>query len=248
MIFIRAPVTRPRVTLGGETGHGRGGATARRLSSALAVIRPESTDAHSILPLAVLEAMRNLDSPSDEEVAEYVDELLKKRLGLSDTVAAQIGRYETAVRQGGAVTAAELEQILRLAGRRTDAALVFADGGRRAARRAMKRLALTTRWAARHLPRAVRRRIGFRGARRAALDVFDAALARAEADGIATIAHDVAIRATPDGAACAFYAAAFAELLRQLMDFEGVMIHSRCRSRGDEHCEWRTSPSLERRT
>ena len=33
--------------------------------------------------------MRSLDSPSDEEVAEYVDELLKKRLGLSDTVAAQ---------------------------------------------------------------------------------------------------------------------------------------------------------------
>ena len=30
-------------------------------------------DTHAILPLAVLEAMRNLDSPTDEEAAEYVD-------------------------------------------------------------------------------------------------------------------------------------------------------------------------------
>jgi predicted hydrocarbon binding protein len=212
------------------------------------VIRPDPSDAHSILPLAVLEAMRNLDSPSDEEVAEYVDELLKKRLGLSSTVAAQIGRYEADVRRDGAVTAGELEQILRLASRRTDASLVFADGGRRAARRALRRLALPTRWSARHLPRVLRRGIGLRGARRAAREVFGAALAREGTDGVATIAHGIAIRATPDGSACAFYAAAFAELLRQLMDFEGIMIHSRCRSRGDAECEWRTSPSLERRS
>jgi hypothetical protein len=202
---------------------------------------------HSILPLSLLEAMRNLDSPSDEEVAEYVDELLKKRLGLSDTVAAQIGRYEDVVKRDGTVPSGELEQILRLVGRRTDAALVFADGGRRAARRAMGRLAGTTRWAARSLPRALRRRIGFRGARRAALEVFDTVLARRGADAVATLDTDVAIRATPDGAACAFYAAALAELLRHLVDFEGSMDHTSCRARGDERCEWRTTLTLERR-
>ena len=207
----------------------------------------EAADAHSILPLAVLEAMRSLDSPSDEEVAEYVDELLKKRLGLSDTVAAQIVRYETTVRQGGQVRAFELEQIFRLAGRRTDAALVFADGGRRAARRSLNGLSAFTRWGARYLPRPVRRAIGFRGARGAARDVFGAALARDGQDAVASLSEQIAVRATPDGAACTFYAAALAELLRQLLDFEGVMMHSRCRSRGDERCEWRTTPSLERR-
>jgi predicted hydrocarbon binding protein len=202
---------------------------------------------HSILPLSLLEAMRNLDSPSDEEVAEYVDELLKKRLGLSDTVAAQIGRYEDVVKRDGTVTSAELEQILRLVGRRTDATLVFADGGRRAARRAMGRLPGTTRWAARYLPRALRRRIGFRGARRAAHEVFDVVLARKGADAVATIEPAEAIRATPDGAACGFYAAALSELLRHLVDFEGSMDHTSCRSRGEEHCEWRTTLTLERR-
>ena len=203
-------------------------------------------EAHSILPLALLEAMRSLDSPSDEEVAEYVDELLKKRLGLSETVAAQIQRYEAIVRRDGTVRGEELEQILRLVGRRTDAALVFADGGRRAARRAMSRLSGSGRWAARSLPRAVRRRIGFRLARRAAYEVFDAPMQRDKLDAVVGIDLPIAVLATPDGAACTFYAAAFAELLRQLVDFEGVMTHTRCQARGDTRCEWRTSPSLER--
>ena len=208
--------------------------------------QPAPASAHSILPLAILEAMRSLDSPSDEEVAEYVDELLKKRLGLSDTVAAQIGRYGGLVRNDGTVRAEELEQIFRLVSRRTDAALVFADGGRRAARRAQGRMSAAGRWAARYLPRLLRRPIGYRLARRAIVEVFDAALVREGQDGVASVEHDIAVRATPDGAACAFYASAFAELLRQLMDFEGSMTHSRCRSRGDARCEWRTVPSLER--
>ena len=83
-------------------------------------------------------------------------------------------------------------------------------------------------------------------ARRAMGEVFDAVLAREGRDAAAVVAHDIAVRATPDGAACTFYASAFAELLRQLMDFEGSMTHTKCRSRGDDRCEWRTVPSLER--
>jgi len=198
---------------------------------------------HSILPLAVLEAMRHLDSPRDEAAAEYVDELLKKRLGLSATVAAQIARYQLAVRRDLGVAPDELEQILRLVSRRTDAALVFADGGRRAARRALQRLAYPTRWAARHLPRFARRLVGYRAARRSVREVFGARLAREGPRGAAvvTVADATAIRATPDGAACGFYAAAFAELLRQLVDFDGGMLHSRCRAQGAARCEWRST-------
>jgi len=212
------------------------------------VNKPVPANAHSILPLAVLEAMRSLDSPSDEEVAEYVDELLKKRLGLSDTVAAQIGRYETAVRRDESVSAGELEQILRLVGRRTDAALVFADGGRRAARRALQRLPALTRWCAHTLPGPVRRAIGFRGARSAAGDVFGALLSKAGKQAAVSLDLDVASRATPDGAACAFYASGVGELLRQLVDFEGTLTHSACRARGDQRCEWRSSLTPERRS
>ncbi len=198
---------------------------------------------HSILPLAVLEAMRHLDSPRDEAAAEYVDELLKKRLGLSRTVAAQIARYELTVRRDEAVDPGELEQILRLVSRRPDASLVFADGGRRAARRAVDRLSASTRWATAHLPRFVRRAIGFRAARRCAGDVFGARLARKGPAAVLTVSSAAAVRATPDGAACAFYAAAFAELLRQLVDFDGGMLHASCRARGDARCEWHSTPA-----
>jgi bacteriochlorophyll 4-vinyl reductase len=202
---------------------------------------PNVTATHSILPLAILEAMRSLDSPSDEEVAEYVDELLRKRLGLSDTVLAQIGRYTAAVKRDDTVRGEEFEQILRLASRRSDAALVFADAGRRAARRAIGRAAAPTRLLARHLPRFAARPIGFGAARRAARDVFGAALSREARQPVAVLDADSPVRATPDGAACAFYAAAFSELLRNLVEFEGTIMHTSCHSRGDTRCEWKTA-------
>jgi hypothetical protein len=197
--------------------------------------------AHSILPLAVLEAMRHLDSPRDEEAAEYVDEHLRKRLGLSTTVAAQIARYEVVVRRDQGVALDELEQILRLASRRNDATLVFADGGRRAARRALGRLAVPTRWAVRYLPRFARRVVGFRAARRCAGEVFGVMLARQGRGAVATVTDPISVRATPDGASCAFFAAGLAELLRQLVDFDGGMLHPACRARGDVRCEWRST-------
>jgi bacteriochlorophyll 4-vinyl reductase len=206
-----------------------------------AVNERDQKQAHSILPLAVLQAMRHLDSPRDEEAAEYVDELLKKRLGLSDTVAAQIARYELVALRDQSVTVDELEQILRLVGRRTDATLVFADGGRRAARRAMTRLAGPVRWAARRLPRFLRRMVGYRAARHCAADVFAAKLSRVGRGAAFVIANPPSVRATPDGAACAFYASAFAELLRELVDFDGGVLHPTCRSRGEALCEWRST-------
>jgi predicted hydrocarbon binding protein len=225
---------------------------AWRRNRAAAILRAPVTDrvdsAHSILPLSVLEAMRVLDSPSDEEVAEYVDELLKKRLGLSDTVRAQIGRYEMVVRRDGRVPTGELEQIFRLAGRRTDAALVFAEAGRRAARRALRRTTSAARWCAVRLPRFLGRLIGFGAVRRAARDVLDVTLVREHGAVTARIHHAAPVQATADGAACVFYASALGELLRQLMEFEGGMTHSRCRARGDDRCEWRAGSAAERRS
>ncbi len=51
----------------------------------------------------------------------------------------------------------------------------------------------------------------------------------------------MAVNATPDGSACGFYAAGFTELLRLLVGFEGAMLHTECRSRGAERCEWRAA-------
>src|SRR5256885_11711206 len=94
----------------------------------------------SIVPLAVLEAVKNLDTPVEDGLTEFADELLVKRLGLSTTVQMQLTEFEQLVRKDARVEPSHVEALLRLVGRRPDADLVFADAGRRAARRPVRRM------------------------------------------------------------------------------------------------------------
>jgi len=96
---------------------------------------------HSIVPLAVLEAVRNLDTPVEDGLTEFAEELLSKRLGLSATVTSQLAQYEALVRR---------------------------DAGRRVARRAVKRLFFMSRAAASLSPRVLGFRVA-RSAARAVL-------------------------------------------------------------------------------
>jgi len=184
---------------------------------------------HSIVPLAVLEAVKNLDTPVEDGLTEFAEELLVKRLGLSPTVAMQLAEFEQLVRRDARVEPAHVEALLRLVGRRPDADLVFADAGRRAARRAVKRMS----W--------VSRLFGHRAARRAARTVLGAELLREQRLPVARVSDPIAIQATPDGAACGFYGAGLVELLRLLVGYEGAMVHVDCRARGGTGCEWRAA-------
>lgn len=193
---------------------------------------------HSILPLAVLEAVRNLDTPVEDGLSEFAEELLVKRLGLSNTVAMQLERYEGLVRRDARVEPEHVEALLRLVGRRPDAELVFADAGRRAARRAARRVFAGSRLLAYIGPRA----FGHAVARGAARSVLGVDLRREGGVPVALLGDAITVRATPDGAACGLWAAALAELLRLLTGFEGAMRHTACRATGAAACEWRAAP------
>ena len=193
---------------------------------------------HSIVPLAVLEAVKNLDTPVEDGLSEFAEELLSKRLGRSPTVAMQLREYEGMVRRNAPADTSHVEALLRLVGRRPDADLVFADAGRRAARRAARRLSGVTRLAALAVPRA----FGYLAARRAARAVFSGELKRESHVPVARVGDALALHATPDGAACALYTAGFTELLRLLVGFEGAMLHVSCRATGGAACEWRGAP------
>ena len=194
---------------------------------------------HSILPLAVLEAVRNLDTPVEDGLTEFAEELLSKRLGLSPTVTMQLAEYEGLVRRDARVDPTHVEALLRLVGRRPDADLVFADAGRRAARRAVGRLNGISRLLAGLAPRSA----GFGAARRAAGAVLGGDLRREDHVPVAMVRDTLAISATPDGAACTLYTTGFAELLRLLVGFEGAMVHTACRATGAQRCQWRAAPS-----
>jgi predicted hydrocarbon binding protein len=192
---------------------------------------------HSILPLAVLEAVRNLDTPVEDGLHEFAEELLVKRLGLSSTITMQLEQYEALARRGARVDPTLVEALLRLVGRRPDADLVFADAGRRAARRAVRALSILSRLLARAAPRA----LGPTVARRAARRVLGADLRREDQIPVARVAGTLAVNATPDGSACGLYSAALAELLRLLAGQEGAMLHTTCRAAGGDRCEWRAA-------
>jgi len=198
--------------------------------------RTTSADVPAAVPLSLLEAIRNLDTPADDGLDQLASELGARRLGLSTTVAAQIRRYREQVARGELVTRDEAVSVLRLVGRRPDAALAFADAGRRAAR-----------YAADSSFARARARLGGRLARRGAATVtqetFGASLEFPEREAEVRLGDSLSIEAWPDGTACGFYGAAFNELLRLITGFEGVLAHVECRGRGQHACLWRGTPA-----
>src|SRR4051812_39212469 len=106
-------------------------------------LHPPMPPVPALIPLSLLEAVQNIDTPPDDGLGALTDELASKRLGLSPTVAAQVARYRNQLT--GEVDEEEAIAVFRLVGRRPDAALVFADAGRRAARYAARRRGATAR-------------------------------------------------------------------------------------------------------
>ena len=202
-----------------------------------------TTAVPAIIPLSLLEAIRNLDTPVEDGLEELAEEIVVRRLGLSPTVAAQIQRYRQAADRDVAIDFDEVVSVLRLVGRRADAPLVFADAGRRAARYAARSGARPARTLARMSPAGVGRRIALRAVARLSRDVFGGDLQAKSQGSEVSMRDPLSITALPDGAACAFFGSAYGELLRSLTAFEGAMLHEQCRSRGGEACVWRSAPA-----
>jgi len=193
----------------------------------------------AIIPLSLLEAIRNLDTPLEDGLEELADEIVTRRLGLSATVAAQIRRYREAADHEGGVPGDEAVSVFRLVGRRPDEALAFADAGRRAARYAAKASGRPTWTLLKVSSAGLSRRMAFRAATRVAKGVFAGDLRAQVSAPEVQMASPLSIQALPDGAACCFYGTAYSELLRWLTGFEGTMLHEQCWARGDGVCGWR---------
>ena len=171
----------------------------------------------AIVPLSLLEALRNLDTPVEDGLDELAEEIVVRRLGLSPTVAAQIQRYRAAAEKQGSVELDEVVSVLRLVSRRPDAPLVFADAGRRAARYAARSRSRSSRTLVRVSPAGMARRVSLRAAARLARKVFGGEL-RAPAQGtevrMADPLHSGGGVGTPNKARMAFSGILFCESFR----------------------------------
>lgn len=204
---------------------------------------PPTETVPAIIPLSLLEAVRTLDAPPADglEVSEHAPEVAR-RLGLNATVAAQIGRYVRAAEREAGVAPAEVVQVFRLVARRPDAELAFAHAGRHAARYAIRGMNGKPDDTERRAPRGLGRRLALRKATRAVRSVFAGELAAGAEAAQVRLRTPLSVEGAPDGSACAYYGAAFGELLRLTTGFEGTMLHEACRARGDQECRWRAVP------
>ena len=181
-----------------------------------------STTVDARLPLSLLEAVRVVDTPEGNVEAEYIEELRTKRLGLSDTVYAQIKRYSEAVRRNERTVRDEAAALARLIGRRTDAHRVFESAGSLLAHEAVDTVSGMRRSAIRRMPGMLARPMALSSVRRLAKRYLDARLERVGSTVILAVDDPVTI----DGSAIAgyaFYASAFATMLEELTGVPAVV-------------------------
>lgn len=196
---------------------------------------------HPLVALSLLESMREIDLPSEDDPVEYENEVGARRLGANKTIADQIERYRALVNKDGTVSDEEILSIMRLCGRRPDSALVFSDAGRRAAALAVEGMSRRTRIGLRILPAGLRDELEWSATRRLALKVFGIVLLRENEHATAhPSGSSFGAEATADGSACEFFGSGVAALLRAFKDFEGAVTHDECVVRSDPRCAWRT--------
>lgn len=192
-----------------------------------------------LLPLSLLEAVRTVDLPEGDLEAEFVEELRNKRLGLSDTVFAQIKRLTEAVRRRQLQSFDEANGIAKLIGRRPDAEAVFREGGRTLARQAYRTIPKVIRKLALVLPSLISRPIALRYVRRIAARYLAGSVRRVGSTILLVVPESVTLDTTPRLGGCAYYESALRELMQLLVGGVGAVEHVHCASRGQGNCEWR---------
>ena len=192
-----------------------------------------------LIPLSLLEAVRTVDLPDNDLEAEFVHELRNKRLGLSDTVFAQIKRFTEAVRRKQRTDFEEAAGIARLIGRRPDAEAVFREAGRFFARQVYGTLSPVTRKLLRSLPALFTRPIALRQARRVATRYLQGSVRRVGGTILLEVEESVTRDAAPKLGGCSYYESALRELIQLMVGGVGAVDHVRCATRGEGHCEWR---------
>ncbi|HYC52051.1 MAG TPA: hypothetical protein VEB19_13135 [Gemmatimonadaceae bacterium] len=192
----------------------------------------------ALLPLSLLEAVRDVDTPTDLE-SEFVDELRNKRLGLSDTVYLQIRRYADAVRKNQRTAQEESVALAKLIGRRPDAEAVFRAAGRYLARESYGTINAPMRKLMRLMPSVIARPLALRRARAIATRYANGTVRRVGGYVLLEVPRSVTLNTAPASIGCAYYEAMLRELLRLLIGGVGSVDHVRCAARGEGTCEWR---------
>lgn len=189
--------------------------------------------------LALLESLRDVDTPSDPGALTETDLplVLQRRLGLSGVVVDQIRRY--ANRPRGDLPAAEVASLFALIGRRDDAARIFVEAGQRIARDALEARGLPARVGLRMLPRALRERRALERVRHLARTVSPGGRVLLQRRPHALIVERALPAAAAEGGVgCALLEGAIQYVLLDYRVGGFRIVHSRCEGQDEARCEW----------
>jgi hypothetical protein len=194
--------------------------------------------------------VRAVDQPDQGYETEYVPELRNKRLGLSDTVFAQIRRYGEAVKRGESINREEVAGIARLLARRPDAETVFRAAGRHVARASFATLASLTRGVLLTFPALLTRPLALRRLRSLSGRYLAGSVKRVGSFVYLTVGDAVAAEGEGSDIGNVFYEAALREYVALLVGGSGAIDLTRAGTRGGHYewrAEWRGASPAERR-
>jgi predicted hydrocarbon binding protein len=192
------------------------------------------------IALALLDALRASDTPSEVIEDESFRFSLPRRLGLNEVVDTQMRRYAQIRDRRGTISPDEYSSLLGLIDRRPDDTAVFAAAGRRLGESWFSQPRSMDRVRLRVTPSGVRRRKLIRAMREAAraLEPAAAIVSIQEPELIGIEVRDPPLADTSGGSGCALLTGVL-EVCAERRGMEGVRIlHPRCVARGDDHCRW----------
>jgi predicted hydrocarbon binding protein len=191
------------------------------------------------LPLALLRAIQQQDTPPQLMPEENPQQFFPHRLGLSGVVDVQISEFRRLARLRRSVDQKRVEALLELIARRSDASDVFTDAGRQLARYHFSGPLGAFRRLRRRLPQAFRRRAALKALRKVHHAFLVASQSSVQNDPIEIHATDaLTARVGEYGGACKMYGS----LAAGLLEASGVgpvrVTHSECQRLGARKCVW----------
>lgn len=192
-----------------------------------------------LLPLLLLETLRDRDRPEEVLEDEDVSVSLPRRLGLSEVVMVQIRRFQEEVRARRPQTTDQVVDLVRLVVRRPDAAEIFTEAGRRLATHAWAQRTAAMRGFLRVMPNPIPRVAARRAARRMFRQIVgDGQLNVGRWPIEVRIRDALTARADPAGAACSLYSGAFEQIMELHTGRRYRVLHTECGTRGGDACLW----------
>lgn len=184
------------------------------------------------MALALLEAMRSTDLPTERIKDEDVRLTMPRRLGLSAVVDRQIALFRDRVRQGLRLTADEFAEFMRLVMRRPDASEVFFAMGSQLADAKARRV---TRW----LPRALRIYLTKKRITSALRKLFGRRVGGFVSGSFALeMSASPFVQIDPDGEACEIITGFCQRALQESVGDGMVVAKRQCETHGDRACRW----------